>query len=703
MSLQMPPLSQPGVVESCYMPISDIERGLVARYMVRVLERGDLPLRATRQLLGWMKERSSSLGLPMPKQLGKAIGNMYTSQYRISELEAAYATHRDYILKTLHEAASETPRPEPVASNIELLVKELNLPDAAWKITGLIASYTRYEQVEYLCDAIGEVAGPITRTAAYMVGEPTRTIEQLMSPLGEIVGAGLLQIKDHGDQLAGTTGRYTIPWRIDLCLDQNYADFAEMRQTLLGTAHEAMLDASDYDHVAFDRDLVTGVLQGADREGARGVNILLYGPPGSGKTELTKMAAAKAGLALYSAGEEFGMIDKESDRSDRLSDLVFALRLLAGANKTALLFDEMEDVAWQLIRRGGSKLYLNRILENNPVPVLWTSNNINEIDPAVLRRMTLAVELKKPPARQREKILKKLDARIGVGLSDENITGLAQRVDATPAVLENALKAARFSRGGHEAVERAALGIVRAISGVTARRSLTPPDFDIALTCANMDLKGLTDRLTDSGRLGFSLVLSGAPGTGKSAFARYLAGHLGLDVMHKRASDLLGAFVGESEKRIADTFEQAREQRAFLIFDEAESFLFDRQDAVRSWEITQVNEMLTWMEDHPLPICCTTNMMDRFDRASLRRFTFHVRFNFLDRQALSHAYEVFFQIRKIPQKGLELANLTPGDFAQARRQARVLGYMAEPVKVVELLTEISIGKPGAHSAIGFVK
>ena len=54
--------------------------------------------------------------------------------------------------------------------------------------------------------------------------------------------------------------------------------------------------------------------------------------------------------------------DGESNRSERLSDLVFALRLLAGARGTAVLFDEMEDVAWQLIKRGGSKLYLNRIL-----------------------------------------------------------------------------------------------------------------------------------------------------------------------------------------------------------------------------------------------------------------------------------------------------------------------------------------------------
>jgi len=57
----------------------------------------------------------------------------------------------------------------------------------------------------------------------------------------------------------------------------------------------------------------------------------------------------------------------------------------------------------------------------------------------------------------------------------------------------------------------------------------------------------------------------------------------------------------------------------------------------RSWEITQVNEMLTWMEDHPLPVCFTTNFMERVDSASLRRFTFQIVLNYLDKPGLRRA------------------------------------------------------------------
>jgi SpoVK/Ycf46/Vps4 family AAA+-type ATPase len=341
------------------------------------------------------------------------------------------------------------------------------------------------------------------------------------------------------------------------------------------------------------------------------------------------------------------------------------------------------------------------LLETNPVPILWTSNNIHEIDPALLRRMTVAVELKMPPARQRERILKRLAERHGVALSASEIEELSQRVHAAPAVLENALRAAALAGGGAESFERAAQGIVRAVSGSRAQTWQAPSEFDPRLIRASRDLTTLTNQLEKRGDKAFSLCLSGPPGTGKSAYARYLAGLLGLEVVQKRASDLLGMYVGESEKRIAEAFEEARDSGSFLIFDEADSFLLDRKDAVRSWEITQVNEMLTWMEQHPFPVCFTTNLMDRLDAASLRRFTFHIRFDFLNAKTLRLAYDLFFAMTDLPTGALRFDNLTPGDFAQAAKQADVLGFREKPDEVIALLTEISRGKPGAFGRIGF--
>jgi len=445
------------------------------------------------------------------------------------------------------------------------------------------------------------------------------------------------------------------------------------------------------------------VLKGAAREAASGVNILLYGPPGAGKTELAKVVATASGLTLFAAGEDASR-DGEADRVGRIADLVFAGRLLAGQKRTALLFDEMEDVAVHLIRRGGSKVYLNRLLETNPVPTIWTSNALSDIDPALLRRMTLAIELKRPPASQRQRIIARLLERAGMKVSTTELRRLADQLDATPAIIENAIRAARLAGGDTATIEHAAKGIIRAVTGISTRQAITIPAFDPDLTTASQDLIVLADQLVGGKARAFSLCLSGPPGTGKSAFARYLAGRLGLEVMPKRASDLFGPYVGQTERAIADVFAEAREAGAVLVFDEADSLLMDRRDAVRSWEISQVNEMLTWMEDHPLPVCFTTNLMDRVDAASLRRFTFNVRFSAMDGRALARAWKVFFGRDAAPADGLIYQNLTPGDFAKARKQAEMLGILADDEQLVALIADIARGKPDASGGgLGFVR
>jgi SpoVK/Ycf46/Vps4 family AAA+-type ATPase len=86
-----------------------------------------------------------------------------------------------------------------------------------------------------------------------------------------------------------------------------------------------------------------------------------------------------------------------------------------------------------------------------------------------------------------------------------------------------------------------------------------------------------------------------------------------MEALDKRYSDLISSYLGDSEKAIARAFEEAADMRAFLILDEADSLLRDRAAARHSWEITQVNEMLTQMERHPYPFACTTNAPDVLD------------------------------------------------------------------------------------------
>ncbi len=470
---------------------------------------------------------------------------------------------------------------------------------------------------------------------------------------------------------------------------------------IIGEPAKARLLREDFSHLGEEQNFILRLVRNAVRRRSKGVNILLYGPPGTGKTEFCKTLAAQAGLPIYVVAEK-DEDDREATREERLRSLRLANTLLENEGRALLIFDEMED----LIAPSSyyhSKVFLNRILEGNALPTFWTTNDIESFDKAFLRRMTFAVEMKEPPRHARRKIWERMLRQENLRLPDKEIEALIHDFDDAPAIAGNAIKAARLA-GGRAAQVRFALTNARKLmKGASAEiiKEAADGNFNAAFVNTQTDLGILTERLTTPGApKNFSFCLYGPPGTGKTAYTRHLANRLGLEVMHRRTSDLLSMYVGETERNIAAAFRKAREEGAFLIFDEADSLLHDRQNAQRSWEISQVNEMLTWMESHPLPFACTTNLMERIDAASLRRFTFKIGFDYMTGQQVATCFQDFFG-RKAPPDLERLDCLAPGDFAVVRRKAAILGLQKDPDALLSLLKQEQDSKPGRANPVGF--
>ncbi|WP_415392475.1 ATP-binding protein [Paracoccus sp. SJTW-4] len=252
-----------------------------------------------------------------------------------------------------------------------------------------------------------------------------------------------------------------------------------------------------------------------------------------------------------------------------------------------------------------SKVFANRLLETNPVPTLWTTNSIEACDPAFLRRITFSAEMRPPAGCIRKRIWQPLADRHVPTEDAVAMTALAEAHDQPPALVADAMRVVRTCGGGVKTFEHVLGASAKLTNGGVAPppRYHSEAPWDPALANTDASLSLLEARLratTEPPRLSFCL--DGPAGTGKSAWARHLARQLGLPVIEKRASDLLSMWVGGTEKAIARAFADAQAEGALLIFDEADSMLADRRNAGHQWEVSQVNEMLTWLESHPAPL-----------------------------------------------------------------------------------------------------
>jgi len=591
----------------------------------------------------------------------------------------------------------------PASCWVKAIRQRLGLDLLETQIFALALYYKTDKRVSRLFDNISSSRGSATylhRDAdlfALLLNAPADEIEKRLMVGGRFLNCGLLNLDRDGDlalldQLKSAVRRGVSPG-------------ADIYDQLLGTTVAAPLPWGAFAHLGQEADIAASVLRAALAQREGGINILLYGAPGTGKTSFAATLAARIGARLRPVAEadEAG---GEPSRYERLAGLRLAQRLVSPGN-TVLLFDEAEDLFARFNEdpdepSAHSRVFMHRLLERVLVPVIWTANDISVLGPAVLRRMTMCLELKVPNLPTRARLWREMAHAEGVLLNDADATRLARLVPSAPAVASTALRATRMAGGQAHTARVIVEGVTRAVLGgaIPAPERADDALYDPALVNADCDLGQLLEQLVRPGSdRAVSFLLSGPPGCGKSAWIRYLADKMDLPLLPKRASDLLDPYVGGTERQIAEAFAEARDTKAFLVFDEADSLLRDRADALRGWEVSQVNEMLTWMEEHALPFACTTNLPDRLDRASLRRFLVKVRFEWLTPAQVRSAFARFFG-QPAPPSVDGLAMLTPADFALVRRRATLTG-VTDPAALARFLAAECEGRVGVRRPMGF--
>lgn len=481
------------------------------------------------------------------------------------------------------------------------------------------------------------------------------------------------------------------------------------------------LSIADYSHLDFVAAYLIPILQqdNAFKPGSR--NILLWGPSGCGKTSLCHALAQHCGLELYEvAYESEGGEPHTGEMRLRIAQL--GQHIFRRNPRAVILVDEAEDIFGQAGSWGNAvgvarknKGYLHKLLDESSTPTLWLTNSVEYVDPASIRRF-VTFELPSPSKAQRLKMFRSI---AGCDLVEDTVLqGLAGQPEVAPGVVASMVSVIGSVQGWDfkqrgEALRCFVHNTLKAQNGgrdfKVADDERVDPCYDLACINADGPVEAIHERIA---RLGTGRVLlTGHPGCGKSAFARYVAHSSDMSLKCVRMSDILGPFVGESEANLAELFRSAHRDNAILMIDEIDSLLFARSTREQAYVTRLTNEMLTQLERFQGVFFGSTNMVSEMvDPAGLRRFDFKINFDWLrpgQARSLLKAHCKNLGLASPSEANLAavaaLPCLAPGDFSAVVRQVPVAPIVDASDLVRRLEVEVRYKPQGqARRGIGFL-
>jgi len=391
--------------------------------------------------------------------------------------------------------------------------------------------------------------------------------------------------------------------------------------------------------------------------------VLLYGPPGCGKTLLARVIASESDANMYSIngpeimnkyyGEtEARLREIFKEAKDNSPSIIFIDEIDAIAPKREEAYGDVEKrVVAQLLA------LMDGLTERGNVIVLGASNRPDSVDPALRRpgRFDREMEISVPNADGRLEILH-IHTR-GMPLSDDvDLKNLTTELhgytgaDIKSLCRESAIKAIRRylpeidleneripskmlqsmeikSRDFYDAmhdvvptamrefyVERAKVWLNN-VGGLNDEKKILEDNMVTAINSPNKFKKmGVKPPK--------GVLLYGPPGCGKTLLARALAAECGANMILVRGPEILSKWVGESEKAIREIFRKAKAAApCVVIFDELDSLAKSKIKDENNHGETVLSQMLTEMEDSGtsnIVVVGITNRPDLIDNSMLR-------------------------------------------------------------------------------------
>ncbi len=458
----------------------------------------------------------------------------------------------------------------------------------------------------------------------------------------------------------------------------------------------------------------------------KGVKILFYGKPGTGKTELAKSLIKGNDFKAYQIKK--GYVNKANN-----IDANFRMRALnayensADSGESFVIVDEADELLTTrssifAMYNDNQKGKLNLYLDESETNQIWITNSINEIDASTMRRFDYCLAFPDLNTKQKTTIWGNIlkEYQLETIISEQELSSIAEKFECNAGNIRNAVKNfLRFDETKsnkeifHKIVNSSMYSFLRVFNSEYTIVNKEKSTQKYSEKCLNIDgdLKNymtIIDNFNEAWKKGDSeipnmnILMYGPPGTGKTEFARYLSRRLDRKLIIKSPSDLLSKWVGGTEQQIAEAFKNAEKDNGILFIDETDSIVRSRDKAEHSWESTHVNELLMRMENFHGIFISATNRFSDLDQAVIRRFNIKIGFDYLKTEGVNELFNVYFNemcdLSVNNDKIMQLKHLTPADFKVVYQK---LYFMDRKTINTDMI--IDMLKSEEHLKEGFIK